>query len=50
MPTEEQLAAERVAELHRQAREDYESAPAREAEARNLLAATRSHGNEAGGS
>ncbi|MFF3730411.1 hypothetical protein ACFYXM_08860 [Streptomyces sp. NPDC002476] len=47
MPTEEEAAAARVAELQRQAAADYAAAQAREAEARNALAFARMHGNEA---
>lgn len=46
----ERTEAERVAELQRQAAADYARAQARAAEARNQLAETRTHGNEAGAS
>lgn len=39
--------AERVADLHRQADDDYAGRAAREAEARNALAFARAHGNAA---
>lgn len=51
MEQPEPTEAERVAELHRLAAEDYARAQeiARQAAARDQLALTRAHGNEAGG-
>ncbi|MDJ0460611.1 hypothetical protein [Streptomyces sp. H27-C3] len=43
----DQSAAERVAELHRQADADYCGAKGKEGEARTQLAEARAHGNEA---
>jgi hypothetical protein len=50
MPAEQPTEAERVAELHRQAAEDYAGRTNREAEARNAVAFARIHGNAAASS
>ncbi|WP_299542062.1 hypothetical protein [uncultured Streptomyces sp.] len=44
---QEPTAAERVAELHRQAADDYAGRADREADARNALTLARAHGNAA---
>ncbi|WP_433406934.1 hypothetical protein [Streptomyces sp. CA-146814] len=47
MAEQQPTEAERVAELQRQAADDYAGRAAREAEARTALALARAHGNAA---